>query len=220
VNVLISELGIKAIHLLHVAFHRNKDGGPAIVRSEHMAMKVLEETDVLNEMTTKVKAEHLELAFESHFGKIVRKFFGSAHWIFSCGVMKCLAPLLPLSSDNLLVPEKSLPQLFFSSMSSPFSDTFFGNIVKFCVNKGLTVDVCVPQFFKNTEGFDSSICWNEDVQEYFRKLKSGEKNVITLESLKEKPFYPEEAKVSKFTLEIIQKSLAGNHYKYSCTFAW
>jgi hypothetical protein len=36
-----------------------------------------------------------------------------------------------------------------------------------------------------------------------------------LESLKEKPFYPEEAKVSEFTLEIIQKPLSGIDYKYS-----
>jgi hypothetical protein len=80
----------------------------------------------------------------------------------------------------------------------------------------VTADVCVPQFFENTKGFDSSICWNEDVQEYFRKLKSGEKNVITLESLKEKPFDPKEARVSEFTLEIIQKPLSGIDYKYSC----
>ncbi|CAB4004304.1 ankyrin repeat domain-containing [Paramuricea clavata] len=98
-----------------------------------------------------------------------------------------------------------MPQLFFSSLVDIF---FRDKIFEFCVKNGLTADVCVPQFFENTKGFDSSICWNEDVQEYFRKLKSGEENVITLESLKEKPFYPEEAKVSEFTLEIIQKPLS------------
>ncbi|CAB4027603.1 ankyrin [Paramuricea clavata] len=98
-----------------------------------------------------------------------------------------------------------MPQLFFSFLVHSF---FHDKIFEFCVKNGLTADVCVPQFFENTKGFDSSICWNEDVQEYFRKLKSGEENVITLESLKEKPFYPEEAKVSEFTLEIIQKPLS------------
>jgi hypothetical protein len=134
------------------------------------------------------------------------------YWIFSPRV------ILHLDSKPTtlqLVPNESLPQLFFLYPNN--SHHHYNNIFEFCVNKGLTADVCVPQFFENTKGFDSSICWNEDVQEYFRKLKSGEKNVITLglESLKEKPFCPEEAKVSEITLEIIQKPLSGIDYKYS-----
>ncbi|CAB4028771.1 ankyrin repeat domain-containing [Paramuricea clavata] len=106
-----------------------------------------------------------------------------------------------------LVPKESMPQLFSSFLAFAYRFSC-DKIFEFCVNEGVTADVCVPQFFENTKGFDSSICWNEDVQEYFRKFKSGEKNVITLESLKEKPFYPEEAKVSEFTFEIIQKPLS------------
>ena len=212
VNVLISELGIKAIDLLHVAFRYNADGVPRLIKSKYMAMKVLDETDILNEMTTKEKAEYLEVAIMSQSAKIVAKFLNSAYWIFSDSV------ILGLTWDNTalqLVPNEATPQLFFSSLGH---GTFRDKILEFCVKKGLTADVCVPQFFKNTKGFDSSICWNEDVQEYFTKLKSGEKIVITLESLKEKPFYPEEAKVSEFTLEIIQKPLSGIDYKYSCKY--
>ncbi|CAB3985955.1 TANC2-like isoform X1 [Paramuricea clavata] len=202
VNVLISELGIKAIDLLHVAFHPGNICEGCIC-SEYMAMKVLEKTDVLNKMTIQEKAEHLDLALWLHYAKITAKFFDSrTYWTFSHEAIIRLNLNIKLPQ---LVPKESLPQLLFSSLE----DTMIhDNIFKFCVKNGLTADVCVPQFFQNTKGFDSSICWNEDVQEYFRKLKSGEKNVITLESLKEKPFYPEEAKVSEFTLEIIQKPLS------------
>jgi regulator of replication initiation timing len=209
VNVLISEIGIKAIDLLHVAFDYNADGVPRMIESKYLAMNVLDETDILNEMTTKEKAEYLDLAIDSLSARIAAKFFDSAYWIFSYEVILGLT----LDITRLqLVPKESLPQLFFSSL---FHDTCCDDIFEFCVKNGLTADICVPQFFKNTKNFDSSICWNEDVQEYFRKLKSGEKNVITLESLKDKPFYPEEAKVSEFTLEIIQKPLSGIDYKYS-----
>jgi hypothetical protein len=213
VNVLISELGIKAIDLLHVAFHYDADGVPRYIESKYMATKVIDETDVLNKVTTKEKAEHLKLAIYSLSARIVAKFFDSANWIFSDDV---IIALTAWKNTLQLVPKKSMPQLFFSDLTCVRSRPFDNWIFKFCVNKGLTADVCVPQFFKNTEGFDSSICWNEDVQEYFRKLKSGEKNVITLESLKEKPFNPEEAKVSDFTLEIIEKPLSGIDYKHSC----
>ncbi|CAB4020263.1 ankyrin repeat [Paramuricea clavata] len=204
VNVLISELGIKAIDLLHAAFRHSGDAWDCSICSEYMAMKVLDETDVLNKMTIQEKAEHLELALVWNYARITAKLFDSrTYWIFSRWViihLNCDIKLLQL------VPKESMPQLFFSFLV----DIFFRNdeIFEFCVKNGLTADVCVPQFFENTKGFDSSICWNEDVQEYFRKLKSGEENVITLESLKEKPFYPEEAKVSEFTLEIIQKPLS------------
>jgi hypothetical protein len=209
VNVLISELGIKAIHLLHAAFH-DKDGLHKLICSEYLGMKVLDETDVLNEMTILEKTEHLRAAISLRFAKIVPKFLKSGYWLFSYSVVDQLTWDI---TTLQLVPIEATPQLFFSSL---VYGTFRNKILEFCVNKGLTADVCVPQFFKNTKGFDSSICWNEDVQEYFKKLKSGEKNVITLESLKEKPFYPEEAKVSEFTLEIIQKPLSGIDYKYSC----
>jgi hypothetical protein len=212
VNVLISELGIKAIHLLHAAFH-DKHGLRKLICSEYMAMNVLDETDVLNEMTILEKTEHLRAAISLRFAKIVPKFLKSGYWLFSYSVVDQLTWDI---TTLQLVPIEATPQLFFSSL---VYGTFRNKILEFCVNKGLTADVCVPQFFKNTEGFDSSICWNEDVQEYFRKLKTGEKNVITLESLKEKPFYPEEAKVSEFTLEIIQKPLSGIDYKYSCKSA-
>ena len=207
VNVLISELGIKAIHLLRAAFHHNVDGFYTSICSEYMAMKVLDETNVLNEMTTKEKAEHLDLAINSLSARIIAKFLDGAYWIFSHNVIVSLNFSI---TTQQLVPKESLPQLFFSSFIHGYDEIF-----ELCVNKGVTADVCVPQFFENTKGFDSSICWNEDVQEYFRKLKSGEKNVITLESLKEKPFDPKEARVSEFTLEIIQKPLSGIDYKYS-----
>ena len=211
VNVLISELGIKAIHLLHAAFHDDDDGWVHCLCSEYMAMKVLDETDVLNKMTIQEKAEHLELALWLDYARITAKFFDSCtYWIFSEDVMSGLSHYIEALQ---LVPKESMPQLFFSSLAYDF---YYDDIFEFCVNEGVTADVCVPQFVKNTMGFDSSICWNEDVQEYFRKLKSGEKNVITLESLKEKPFYPEEAKVPEFTLEIIEKPLSGIDYKYSC----
>ena len=223
VNVLISELGIKAIDLLRAANHPGKDYELLSMRCGYLAMKVLDETDVLNEMTTKEKVEYLEYAIINVLparmitaridvlpARIVTKFFDSVYWIFSFLV---IFQLDHNPTTLQLVPNESLPQLFFSYLID-FPD-FDNKIFEFCVNKGLTADVCVPQFFENTKGFDSSICWNEDVQEYFRKLKSGKKNVITLESLKEKPFYPEEAKVSEFTLEIIQKPLSGIDYKYS-----
>jgi hypothetical protein len=215
VNVMISELGIKAIHLLHAAFHESVG---SIVHfsfcSEYMAMKVLDETDVLNKMTIQEKVEHLEMALLFGYARITAKLFDSrTYWIFSGYVIIFLNIHIELLR---LVPKESMPQLFFSSL---VERTFRNDIFEFCVKNGVTADVCVPQFFKNTIGFDSSICWNEDVQEYFRKLKSGKKNVITLESLKEKPFYPEEAKVSEFTLEIIQKPLSGIDYKYSCKSA-
>jgi hypothetical protein len=216
VNILISELGIKTIHLLHAAFHHDDDDcWVDSLCSEYMAMKVLDETDVLNKMTTQEKVEHLELALWMSYARVTAKFFDSlTYWTFSENVIICLEfHIKPLQ----LVPKESLPQLFFSSL---MQNTLIPNeIFEFCLNKGLTADVCVPQFFENTKRFDSSICWNDDVQEYFRKLKSGEKNVITLESLKEKPFYPKEAKVSEFTLEIIQKPLSGIDYKYSCKSA-
>jgi hypothetical protein len=60
VNVLITELGIKAIHLHRAAFHSGEHIAPGFVRSKYLAMKVLDETDVLNEMTTKEKAEFLD----------------------------------------------------------------------------------------------------------------------------------------------------------------
>jgi hypothetical protein len=215
VNVLISELGIKAIDLLRAADHPGKDYELLSMRCGYLTMKVLDETDVLNEMTTKEKVEHLEYTIVDVLpARMITKFFDSVYWMFSFGV------ILQLDSNPTrlqLVPNESLPQLFFSYLIDFLY--FDHKIFEFCVNKGLTADVCVPQFFENTRGFDSSICWNEDVQEYFRKLKSGEKNVITLESLKEKPFYPEEAKVSEFTLEIIQKPLSGIDYKYSCKSA-
>ncbi|CAB3980399.1 Ankyrin repeat domain-containing 50 [Paramuricea clavata] len=203
VNVLISELGIKAIDLLHAAFHWSDDSWDRFICSEYMAMKVLDETDVLNKMTIQEKAEHLELALFLSYARITAKLFDSrTYWIFSDGTMFRLNfRIKPLQ----LVPKESMPQLFFSSL---VDFNFRVKIFEFCVNKGLTADVCVPQFFENTKDFNSSICWNEDVQEYFRKLKSVEKNVITLESLKEKPFCPKEAKVSEFTLEIIQKPLS------------
>jgi hypothetical protein len=212
---MISELGIKAIHLLHAAFHESVG---SIVHfsfcSEYMAMKVLDETDVLNKMTIQEKVEHLEMALLFGYARITAKLFDSrTYWIFSGYVIIFLNIHIELLR---LVPKESMPQLFFSSL---VERTFRNDIFEFCVKNGVTADVCVPQFFKNTIGFDSSICWNEDVQEYFRKLKSGKKNVITLESLKEKPFYPEEAKVSEFTLEIIQKPLSGIDYKYSCKSA-
>ena len=208
VNVLISELSIKAIDLLHVAFHSYEH--IHCLRSKYLTMKVLDETDVLNEMTTQEKAEHLEYAIDVLPARIIAKLFDTVYWIFGLGV------ILHFNYNPTtlqLVPNESLPQLFFSYLIH--FPHFDNKIFEFCVNKGLTADVCVPQFFENTKGFDSSICWNEDVQEYFRKLKSGEKNVITLESLREKPFYPKEAKVSEFTLEIIQKPLSGIDYKYS-----
>jgi hypothetical protein len=214
VNVLISELGIKAIDLLHVAFHSDGNILLGYLRSKYLIMKVLDETDVLNEMTTQEKAEHLEYAIDVLPARVVTKFFDSVYWIFSLGV---ILHLNYHPTTLQLVPNESLPQLFFSFLIV-FPD-FDNKIFEFCVNKGLTADVSVPQFFKNTKGFDSSICWNEDVQEYFRKLKSGEKHVITLESLKEKPFCPEQAKVSEFTLEIIQKPLSGIDYKYPCKSA-
>ncbi|CAB4038524.1 Hypothetical predicted protein, partial [Paramuricea clavata] len=203
VNVLISELGIKAIDLLHAAFHDSDDAWDRFICSEYMAMKVLDETDVLNKMTIQEKADHLELALQLLNARITAKLFDSrTYWIFSdmaIIALNCDIKLLQL------VPKESMPQLFFSSLVNiVFNDKIF----EFCLKNGLPADVCVPQFFENTKGFESSICWNEDVQEYFRKLKSGEENVITLESLKEKPFYPEEAKVSEFTLEIIQKPLS------------
>ncbi|CAB4032244.1 ankyrin repeat [Paramuricea clavata] len=203
VNVLISELGIKAIDLLHAAFHDSDDAWNPYICSEYMAMKVLDGTDVLNKMTIQEKAEHLEWALLLHYARITAKLFDSRpYWIFSSdAIIRLICDIKLLQ----LVPKESMPQLFFSSLVDIF---FRDEIFEFCVKNGLTADVCVPQFFENTEGFDSSICWNEDVQEYFRKLKSGEENVITLESLKEKPIYPEEAKVSKFTLEIIQKPLS------------
>jgi hypothetical protein len=214
VNVLISELGIKAIHLLHAAFHSSVDGCDSLICSEYMAMKVLDETDVLNKMTIQEKVEHLEMALLFGYARITAKLFDSrTYWIFSGYAIMLLNIHIELLR---LVPKESMPQLFFSSL---VERTFRNDIFEFCVKNGVTADVCVPQFFKNTEDFDSSICWNEDVQEYFRKLKSGKKNVITLESLKEKPFYPEEAKVSEFTLEIIQKPLSGIDYKYSCKSA-
>ncbi|CAB4028256.1 Hypothetical predicted protein, partial [Paramuricea clavata] len=203
VNVLISELGIKAIDLLHAAFHHRGDAWDDFICSEYMAMKVLDETDVLNKMTIQEKAEHLELALLFRYARITAKLFDSrTYWIFSDTAIISLNFDIKLLQ---LVPKESMPQLFFSSLVNII---FHDNIFEFCVKNGLTADVCVPQFFENTKGFDSSICWNEDVQEYFRKLKSGDKNVITLESLKEKPFYPEEAKVSEFTLEIIQNPLS------------
>jgi hypothetical protein len=214
VNVLISELGIKAIHLLHAAFHRGVGSRVDLfICSEYMATKVLDETNVVNKMTVHEKVEHLELALSFRYARITAKLFDSRTcWIFSNGAV------FALNYRHIealqLVPKESMPQLFFSFLTRRLC--YDDKIFKFCLNKGLTADVCVPQFFENTMGFDSSICWNEDVQEYFRKLKSGEKNVITLESLKEKPFYPEEAKVSEFTLEIIQKPLSGIDYKYSC----
>jgi hypothetical protein len=214
VNVLISELGIKAIDLLRAAFHSGEYIAPSFVRSEYLAMKVLDETDVLNEMTTKEKAEFLDWLIHLLPARIIAKLFDGVYWIFSRRVILHL-DLYPTTLQ--LVPNESMPQLFFSYLI--VFRHFDNKIFEFCVNKGLTADVCVPQFFENTEDFDSSICWNEDVQEYFRKLKSGEKNVITLESLKEKPFCPEEAKVSEFTLEIIQKPLSGIDYKYSCKSA-
>ncbi|CAB4010676.1 Hypothetical predicted protein [Paramuricea clavata] len=207
VNVLISELGIKAIDLLHAAFHRIGDAWDRFICSEYMAMKVLDETDVLNKMTIQEKADHLEWAIWLSYARITAKLFDSrTYWIFSDRAIFCLNYDIKLLR---LVPKESMPQLFFSSLVDSF---FHDEIFEFCVNEGVTADVCVPQFFKNTIGFDSSICWNEDVQEYFRKLKSGEENVITVESLKEKPFYPEEAKVSEFTLEIMQKPLSGIYY--------
>jgi hypothetical protein len=214
VNVLISELGIKAIDLLHVAFHSGKHILLGSLRSKYLTMKVIDETDVLNEMTTQEKAEHLEYAIDELPARIIAKLFDGVYWIFS---FRVILHLNYNPTTLQLVPNESLPQLFFSYLID-FPD-FDNKISEFCVNKGLTADVCVPQFFENTKGFDSSICWNEDVQEYFRKLKSGEKNVITLESLKEKPFCPEEAKVSEFTLDIIQKPLSGIDYKYSCKSA-
>ena len=222
VNVLITELGTEAIDLLHVAFDR-MDDSPLLpfVRSENMAIKVLNETDVLNKMSSKEKAEHLELAIKSNCARIIAKFFGSARWIFSSEV------LLAMTEEDIM--EKclqfvhkngSLPQLFYSYMCSDILGLYFNVIVPFCQKHGAVLDVCFPKFCKNTKGFDSSTCWNEDVQEYFRKLKSGEKNVITLESLKEMPFYPEEARVSEFTLEIIQKPLSGSDCRFPCRFTW
>jgi hypothetical protein len=207
VNVLITELGIKAIHLHRAAFHSGEHIAPGLVRSKYLAMKVLDETDVLNEMTTKEKAEFLDWLIHLLPARIIAKLFDGVYWIFSPRV------ILHLDSKPTilqLVPNGSLPQLFFLYPNNYHHH--YNNIFEFCVNKGLTADVCIPQFFENTKGFDSSICWNEDVQEYFRKLKS-EENVITLESLKEKPLYPEEAKVSEFTLEIIQKPLSGIDYR-------
>jgi prefoldin subunit 5 len=206
VNVLISELGIKAIHLLHAA-HLGIVG-----RFKYLALKVLDETDVLNEMTTKEKAEHLACTTIRWLpARIIAKFFDSVYWIFS---RRVIFHLNYNPTTLQLVPNESLPQLFFSNLNIDYFHPVH-KIFQFCLKRGLTADVCVPQFFENTKGFDSSICWNEDVQEYFKKLKSGEKNVITLESLKEKPFYPTEARVSEFTLEIIQKPLSGIDYKYS-----
>jgi hypothetical protein len=219
VNVLISELGIKAIHLLHAAFHRGVGSSVDLfICSEYTAMKVLDGTNVVNKMTIQEKVEHLELALSLRYARITAKLFDSrTYWIFSNGAVFALDYHIEALQ---LVPKESMPQLFFSYLTYP-SEFFLDmdKVFEFCVNERVTADVCVPQFFKNTEDFDSSICWNEDVQEYFRKLKSGEKNVITLESLKEKPFYPEEAKVSEFTLEIIKKPLSGIDYKYSCKYA-
>ncbi|CAB4030372.1 Hypothetical predicted protein [Paramuricea clavata] len=212
VNVLISELGIKAIDLLHAAFHCDTKYVHLFLCSKYMAIKVLDETDVLNKMTIQEKAQYLTLAVSLRYAKITAKFFDSrTYWIFSenaISELNCRTELLQL------IPRESLPQLFFSCLANHVDDDKI-HVFEFCLNKGLTADVCVPQFFENTKGFDSSICWNEDVQEYFRKLKSGEKNVITLESLKEKPFYPEAAKVSEFTLEIIKKPLSGIDCNYS-----
>ncbi|CAB4004303.1 Hypothetical predicted protein [Paramuricea clavata] len=83
VNVLISELGIKAIDLLHAAFHNSDDDWNPYICSEYMAMKVLDETDVLNKMTIQEKAEHLERALVLHYARITAKLFDSTYWIFS-----------------------------------------------------------------------------------------------------------------------------------------
>ena len=213
VNVLISELGIKAIHLLRAASHSGVGGSVDVfICSEYTAMKIIDETDVLNEMTRKEKAEFLDSLIHWLPARIIAKFFDSVYWMFSLGV---ILHLHRNPTTLQLLPKESLPPLFFSFLIIDYIRPS-KKIFEFCVKSGLTADVCVPQFFKNTEGFDSFICWNEDVQEYFRKLKSGEKNVITLESLKEEPLYPKEAQVSEFTLEIIQKPLSGIDSKYSC----
>ena len=224
VNVLITELGIEAIDLLHVAFDP-MDGSPLLpfVRSENMAIKVLNETDVLNKMSSKEKAEHLELAIKSNCTSITAKFFGSACWIFSSKVISVMTEEDIIEKCLQFVQKnESLPQFFYSLMCSNTLGLYFNFIVSFCQKHGEVLDVCFPEFCKNTKGFDSSTCWNEDVQEYFRKLKSGNKNVITLESLKEMPFYPEEDRVSEleFTLEIIQKPLSGSDFTFPCRFTW
>ncbi len=216
VNVLITELGIEAIDLLHVAFDNMEDTCfLPFVRSESMTIEVLNETDVLNKMSVEEKAEHLELAIKSNCARIIAKFFGSARWIFSFEVLLAMTEEDIIEKCLQFVQENgSLPQLFYSYMCSDILELYFNVIVLFCHKHGAVLDVCFPEFCKNTKGFDSSTCWNEDVQEYFRKLKSGDKNVITLESLKEMPFYPEEARVSEFTLEIIQKPLSGSDCRF------
>ncbi len=221
VNVLISELGIEAIDLLRVALKPRFYDIP-IACSECMAMKVLDETDVLVKMTIKEKAKVVFDRANLHVPRVITKVITSAYWIFSTKVIQNMFLLQNdqnvLENNLQIIPKKSMPQLFFSIMCfEPLR--FFHNKVQFCLEKGLPPDICVPEFFKNTKGFDSSICWNEDVQEYFRKLKTDEKSVITLESLKEESPYPEEARVSEFTLEIIQKPLSGIDYRYPSRFA-
>ena len=116
VNVLISELGIEAIDLLHIAFDQSDYFTcPTFVRSEYMAMEVLNKTDVLDQMSSKEKADHLEMAIKSNCVSIVAKFFGSAHWIFSSDVIWAMTEK-DVVQENLQFAQKneSLPQLFFS----------------------------------------------------------------------------------------------------------
>ena len=212
VNVLLSELGIEAIDLLHVAFDQSDSSTcPTFVRSEYMAMEVLNKTDVLDKMSSKEKADHLEMAIKSNCASIIAKFFCSAHWVFSSDVIMVMTKK-DMVQENLQFAQKneSLPQLFFSCICAKFNFLYFDVVVHFCLRHGIMFDICVPHFEnrKPFSGLSLSIYWNEDVQEYFRKLKSGKKNVITLKSLREKPFYPEDARVSNFTLEIIQKPLS------------
>ncbi|CAB3992735.1 Hypothetical predicted protein [Paramuricea clavata] len=73
----IASVSIKAIDLLHAASHLDKrhDFELGSMRSGYLAMKVYDETDVLNEMTTQEKSEHLDYTIDLLPARIIAKFF-------------------------------------------------------------------------------------------------------------------------------------------------
>lgn len=212
VNVLLSELGVKAMNLL-VSFTSIRMGGPhpapIFGPSEYLAMKVLDETDVLFTMDSNKKAVYLQKAIEANCTSVIDKFFNCAHWLFSPGVLSAITNEGAIEQALKSIQKKGLsPQLFFSLLCCKDLLMSFNLLVAFCFENGVTADVCVPTICKNIKNFEPSVCWNEDAQEYFRRLKSGEKNIITLESLKEMPLHPDEAIVDGFTLKIIHEPLS------------
>lgn len=212
VNKMLSELGIKEMNLL-VAVSGMSMGGPRpapiYTPSDYLTMKILDETDVLLSMHSLQIETYLKKAIEANCASVIEKFFNFSNWLFSPKILSAISDAGTFKKLVESILKKGLaPQLLFSLLCCKEIVMAFFDLVRFCSENGVTADICVPTICENTKKLQQSVCWNEDVQEYFRRLKAGERNVITLESLKNMPLRPSEANVDRFTLKKIHEPLS------------